>query len=78
MKPIYSDLLEKFRIKRDIKGDPLTDMPELKPISPEFTPTGWYTQEWMKQFMELHKDFLLEEELKLLHQLMMNQERTFA
>ena len=45
VKPIYSDLPEKFRIKRDIKGDPLIDMPELKPISPEFTPTGRYTQE---------------------------------
>jgi hypothetical protein len=40
VKPIYGDLPEKFRIKRDIKGDPLADMPELKPISPEFTPTG--------------------------------------
>ena len=45
VKPMYSDLPEKFRIKRDIKGDPLTDMPELKPISPKFTPTGRYTQE---------------------------------
>ena len=40
VKPIYGDLPEKFRIKRDIKGNPLADMPELKPISPEFTPTG--------------------------------------
>src|SRR6267143_3127940 len=30
VKPMYSDLPEKFRIKRDIKGDLLTDMPELK------------------------------------------------
>jgi hypothetical protein len=78
VKPMYSDLPEKFRIKRDIKGDPLADMPELKPISPEFTPTGRYTQERMEQFTELHQDFLLEEELKLLHQLMMNQESAFA
>ena len=78
VKPMYSDLPEKFRIKRDIKGDPLVDMPKLKPISPEFTPTGQYTQERMEQFTELHRDFLLDEELKLLHQLMMNQESTFA
>jgi hypothetical protein len=78
VKPMYSDLPEKFRIKRDIKGDPLADMPELKPISPEFAPTGRYTQERMEQFTELHQDFLLEEELKLLHQLMMNQESAFA
>jgi hypothetical protein len=78
VKPIYGDLPEKFRIKRDIKGDPLADMPELKPISPEFTPTGRYTQERMEQFTELHQDFLLEEELKLVHQLMMNQESAFA
>ena len=78
VKPMYSDLPEKFRIKRDIRGDPLADMPELKPISPEFTPTGRYTQERMEQFTGLHQDFLLEEELKLLHQLMMNQESAFA
>jgi len=40
VKPMYSDLPEKFRIKRDLKGDPLVDMPKLNPISPEFTPTG--------------------------------------
>ncbi len=53
VKPMYSDLPEKFRIKRDIKGDPLADMPELKPISPEFTHTGPYTQERMEQFTGL-------------------------
>jgi hypothetical protein len=78
VKPLYTDLPKKFRIKRDIKGDLLADMPELKPISPEFKPTGRYTQERMEQFTELHQDFLLPEEMKLLHQLMMNQERTFA
>jgi len=75
---VYSDLPERFRIKRDIQGDPLADMPELKPISPEFTPTGRYNQERMEQFTELHEDFLLEEEMKLVHQLMMNQEHAFA
>jgi hypothetical protein len=29
VKPVYADLLEKFRVKRDIKGDPLVDMPKL-------------------------------------------------
>ncbi|KIM34964.1 hypothetical protein M413DRAFT_14812 [Hebeloma cylindrosporum] len=43
--PIYGDLPEKFRIKRNIIGDPLADMPALNPISPEFTPTGWYNKE---------------------------------
>ena len=78
VKPIYGDLPEKFRIKRDIKGDPLADMPELKPVSPEFTPTGRYTQERMEQFTELHENFLWDEEIKLLHQLMMNQESAFV
>ena len=32
----------------------------------------------MEQFTDLHQDFLLEEEMKLLHQLMINQESTFA
>ena len=78
VKPLLQDLPKRFRIIRDIKGDPLADMPELKPISPEFTPTGRYTQERMAQFTELHKNFLLDEEMKLVHQLMMNQESAFA
>ena len=78
VKPVYSELPDKFRIRRDIKGDPLKDMPTLNPISPEFTPTGRYTEERKDQFEELHKNFLLEEELKLMHQLMMNQNRAFA
>jgi len=78
VKPVYSDLPEKFRIKRDIKGNPLADMPALNPISPEFTPTGRYNEERREQFQELHQDFLTEEEMKLLHQLMMNQNGAFA
>jgi hypothetical protein len=40
VKPLYTDLSKKFRIKRDIKGDLFANMPELKPVSPEFKPTG--------------------------------------
>ena len=78
VRPVYSELPDKFRIRRDIKGDPLKDMPALNPVSPEFTPTGRYNEERKDQFEKLHQDFLSEEELKLMHQLMMNQNNAFA
>ena len=78
VRPVYSDLPEKFRIRRDIKGDPLAGMPVLSPVSPDFAPTGRYNEERRDQFQELHQDFLLEEEMKLVHQLMMNQNGAFA
>ena len=59
-------------------GNPLADMPALNLISPEFTPMGRYNEERREQFQELHQDFLTEEEMKLLHQLMMNQNGAFA
>ena len=40
VRPVYTELLEEYRIKRTIKGDPLKDMPSLNPNLPEFVPTG--------------------------------------
>ena len=45
VKPIYTELLEEYRIKREISGDPLAGMPELKIHSPDFVSTGRYTLE---------------------------------
>ena len=50
VKPVLEDLPAKFCILRDIKGDPLTDLPVLTPYPPPFTPTGQYTQERKEQF----------------------------
>ena len=44
-RPVVQELPAEFRIKREIIGDPLADMPKLSPNPPDFTPTGRYTQE---------------------------------
>jgi hypothetical protein len=79
VKPVVQELPAEFRIKREIIGDPLADMPRLSPNPPEFTPTGRYTQERKDRFDEVHKeDFLLPEERKLMHHFMMLQNEGFA
>src|SRR5271163_3859534 len=44
-KPVIGELPGEFRIKREIIGDPLAEMPKLLTNPPEFEPTGRYTQE---------------------------------
>jgi hypothetical protein len=43
--PIIAELPDKFRIVRNIMGDPLADLPTLSPNPPPFQPTGRYTAE---------------------------------
>jgi hypothetical protein len=45
VKPVVKELPAEFRIKREIVGDPLAEMPELSTSPPEFAPTERYTQE---------------------------------
>ena len=79
MKPVIGELPGEFRIRREIIGDPLLEMPKLLVKPPEFEPTGRYTQEWKEKMDERHKDdFLLEEERKLMHHFMMLQNGGFA
>ena len=78
-RPVVQELPAEFRIKREIIGDPLADMPKLSPNPPDFTPTGRYTQERKEQFDKVHEgDFLLPEERKLMHHFMMLQSYGFA
>jgi hypothetical protein len=78
-RPVVQELPAEFRIKREIIGDPLAEMPKLSPNPPDFVPTGRYTQERKDQFDEVHKgDFLLPEERKLMHHFMMEQSYGFA
>ena len=68
VKPIYAELPEQYRIIRDIKGDPLKNMPRLNPRPPDFVPMGRYTQERKDEFDKIHKgDFLWPEERKLMY-----------
>ena len=63
VKLMIQELPAEFRIKREILGDPLAEMPELSPNSPDFVPTGRYAQERKDHFDEVHKgDFPLVEE----------------
>ena len=79
VKPIIAELPENFRIKREIRGDPLQNLPRLSPRPPEFAPTGRYTQERKDELDSVHEgDFLWPEERKLVHHLVMEQNRAFA
>ena len=79
VKSVMQELPLKFRILRDIEGNPLAEMPALSPNPPDFEPVGRYTQARKEQFDKQHKgDFLLAEERKLLHHFMMQQSYGFA
>ena len=78
-RPVVQELPAKFRIKREIIGDPLAEMPKLSPNPPDFVPTGRYTEERRNKIEKKHEeDFLLPEERKLMHHFMMEQNLGFA
>jgi len=80
IQPVFQDLPDKFRIIREIKGDPLDTLPKLDCTPPEFTPTGRYTAKRKEQFDKVHSgDFLWPEERKLLlHHFMMENNEAFT
>jgi hypothetical protein len=79
VRPVETELPSRFRIIRDIKGDPLENIPELPMHPQDFQPTGRYTQERKEQFDKVHEgDFLLPDEKKLMHQFMCLQNEVFA
>ncbi len=79
VKPLLGDLLDKFRIVRDIEGDPLKDIPLLSTSPPEYMLTARYTPERKAKIDENHPEgFLWPEERKLMHYFMTIQEQAFA
>ena len=78
VRPHIGTLPDKFRILRNIVGDPLKDLPILPTQPPLFTPTGRYTQERMELFDKINAGFLLPAERKLLHYFMMIHNEAFA
>lgn len=79
VRPVLAELPGKFRIERNITGDPLKDLPKLPTRPKEFEPTGRYTQERRDAMQKKHDTgFLLPEELKLIDNFMMDQEAGFA
>ena len=58
VKPIIAELPGQYRIIRDIKGDPLENMPNLEKVPPSFIPKGRYTTEHKEILTKAHEDFL--------------------
>lgn len=66
--PIVAGMDKRFRIVREIKGEPLGTLPMLPTTPPKFKPTGRYTQERKDAFDKVHDgDFLERSECDLLH-----------
>jgi hypothetical protein len=78
VKPVITSVPNEFCIECNIIGYPLEELPTLSQNPPPFVPTGRYTEERMHALQECHGDFLLPEELKLLHHLMSLQNSAFA
>ena len=79
VRPVITEIPERFRIVRDIKGDPLAGLPTLNPRPPPFAPCGRYTQERRDNFDAFHKPgFLWDEERALLHHFMVLHQDGFA
>jgi hypothetical protein len=79
IRPVYTDVPQKFRIIRDIKGDPLATLPPLSPHPPPFVPYGRYTAERRDVIDKCHPPgFLLPEERNLMHHFMTLHQDGFA
>ena len=79
VKPVIQKLPAEFRIKREIIGDPLAEMPKLSTNPPEFAEMGRYTKERKDKMDKVHGgEFLLSEERKLMHHFMTLQSYGFA
>ena len=78
-RPVITSLPERFRIIRDIRGDPLASIPALSPVPPPFVPTGRYTDERHDIIDSVHPaGFLWPSERALMHHFMCLQNEGFA
>lgn len=78
VKPIIGELPDKFRIVRNILGDPLANLPTLSPNPPQFAPYGRYTAERKELFDKANAGFLWPVERDLLHHFMVLHQDGFA
>jgi hypothetical protein len=79
IRPVETKLSSQYRITRNIKGNPLENMPKLTTRPPPYMPTGWYTEERKEVIDCAHPgDFLLPEEQALMHHFMCIQDTGFA
>ena len=76
---MLADLPERYRIIRNIVGDPLATMPTLSTHPPPFKPTGRYTEDRKLIIDKAHLgNFLWPAERNLMHQFMCLHQDGFA
>jgi hypothetical protein len=79
IRPVETELPSRFRILRNIKGDPMKDIPTIPTQPPAYVPTGRYTAQRKEVIDQVHPgDFLLPEEHILMHHFMCLQHEGFA
>ena len=79
VQPVLGTLPERFRITREIVGDPLKGIPKLPERPPEFQTKGHYSLERKVKLDVVHsEEFLWPEEGKLMHWLVAEQNEAFA
>ena len=78
IKPVIRELPDKFRIIKNIIGNPIKDLPTLLTDPPRFKHTGCYTKEQRDKFDKAHPSFLWPPEWHLLHCFMMIYNDVFA
>ena len=78
IKPVISNLLDKFRIIRNIIGNLLKHLPTPPTNPSQFTPTGCYTKERKENFDKAIPGFLWPSEQHLMHYFMMIHNDEFA
>ena len=79
IRPVMTELPERFRITRNILGDPLDTIPTLPKHPEPFRPHGRYTLERKEYIDKAHPgDFLWPVERDLMHQFMMMHQDGFA
>lgn len=79
VRPVLGELPDRYRIKREIIGDPLAELPKLPMNPPEFIAKGRYTEERQAKMDAAHDpEFLTSEERKLMHWLIAHHNEAFA
>ena len=78
VRSVISEMPDKFRIVRNIVGDPLADLPELDPRPAPFKPGTRYTEARRAAVRENHQEFLWPAELDILDDLILKAEKGFA
>ncbi|THH12908.1 hypothetical protein EW146_g7257 [Bondarzewia mesenterica] len=79
VRPILTELLDKFYIICNISSDPLADMPYLSPTPPSFHPFDHYTSEHCDIIDNIHPgNFLWPAERDLMHHFMCVQNEGFT